>query len=724
MIDFDQLERDIRPFTDPATDVEVLRSELTLQTKIVRDGADITIKADRASGRISVVSEVGEEPRIFSSFRSMLASDLFASIKGMAETQRRMLAVTTQMPFIEPEGEIDRSPLNQIAFEHAARLSLRRSSSITVMLIDGPAGVGKTSLITRLVAARAENYGRNADEPVILHVANRGRRLASLDDLIALSIQLLRAKFTYDQVPALIRNGVIQIAIDGFDELVDADGYADAWSVLKDFLNEVDQGGPIILAGRDTFFDLTGFSEKLGKVGSRTAIHHVRLSSITPKAARDWLIENGWAEEDLRSEEAQNLLSENSYALRPYFLSEVAKTGGLDSLLDELVSPREFLVTRFIDREANLITSRVPLTKELAAQLLRELFELIALEMAEAETEAVDVPFIQLAVELTFAKALSDPTDLAKLRHKAGSFALMDTDARQDFRRFPHTEISNHFLASALLKRLSEGTIPRFLRRGYFGPDLMSVIGDEFLNVGIEEADRIREVVVSATRGEVGFERLSENACSMALQSLVVNEISNSLKLSGLAAGEVVLFGTAGKAELSDLNILRLDARGANLSFVSFRECRIATALVDETTTFGENLPAIDHLLIDAEGKQTALYSPEDIAAWMMHHGHTRVPGEGGNTEAVAMLEKVARVFMRQFFIKDDDAEADGRYLASPIWKRIEEILVEAGRLRRNDRKGTAGKKSDFVHIVNARALLESAEQEDRDIWARVAALI
>jgi hypothetical protein len=724
-MELDDFERDLRPFADPATDVEVVGSQATFRARLTRDGADLTVAIERETGKVTAKISPDGELRRFVSFRSLLASDLFASVKAMAENQRRMLAATTAKSFIEPEGQINEVPMDKQAFEKASYLKSIGGSSppISLMLIDGPAGVGKTSLITRLVAARAVDYGRDANKPVILHVANRGRRLASLDDLIALSIQLIRARFTYDQVPALIRNGVVQIAIDGFDELVDADGYADAWSVLKEFLTEVERGGPILLAGRDTFFDLSGFREKLGNISAQTAISHVRLSAITPKAAREWLSTCGWPESDLKTDEARDLLKENSYALRPYFLSEIAELGGIDQLLRELISPREFLVRKFIEREASLITARVPLSKARAAELLRELFELIAVEMAEAETESVDVPFIQLAVDQTFVTDLKDPVDLAKLRHKAGSFALMDTDARQDFRRFPHTEISNHFLASALLNSLQKGETPRFLRRGYFGSDLMSVIGDAFVAVQNRDVIEIRKRLVDLTRSEFGFERLSENACSLALQSLVVDSIDESLKLADLSAGEVVLFGTSGKAELTTVSISRLDARGVDLQSVSFFKCRAAIMLVDETTTFGGQPPTVDRLMIETEGRQQNLYDPEDIAAWIAKHGHGDGPVGGANPEAVALLAKVARVFTRQFFIKDVEAEADGRYLAIPLWQKIEEILEEAGRLRRNDRLGTAGRKSDFVHIVNAHALLASVTEQDRNIWAKVAAL-
>ena len=251
----------------------------------------------------------------------------------------------------------------------------------------------------------------------------------------------------------------------------------------------------------------------------------------------------------------------------------------------------------------------------------------------------------------------------------------------------------------------------------------MSVIGDSFATRKREDVVEIRRRLVDATRSEVGFERLAENACSLALQSLVVNAIDQPLNLTGLSAGEVVLFGTSGKALLEAVNISRLDARGVDLKEITFSECLVSTMLVDETTNFGEQPPAIDHLMIEVEGRQRILYSPGEIAAWIATRGSGQAPVGGTNPEAVALLAKVARIFTRQFFIKDDDSEANGRYLASPLWQQIEEILKEAGRLRRNDRQGTAGRNSDFIHIVNANALLASTTEQDRKIWTKVAAL-
>ena len=57
-----------------------------------------------------------------------------------------------------------------------------------------------------------------------------------LQDLIAFSLQTLRLNVTYDQVPVLARHGLVSIAIDGFDELGDPNGYDLAWGQVNDLI--------------------------------------------------------------------------------------------------------------------------------------------------------------------------------------------------------------------------------------------------------------------------------------------------------------------------------------------------------------------------------------------------------------------------------------------------------------------------------------------------------
>ena len=58
------------------------------------------------------------------------------------------------------------------------------------MLIDGPAGIGKTRFIEFLAWARANRF-LTMQDPLILHVQSCGRVLTYLQDLIAFSLQRL-----------------------------------------------------------------------------------------------------------------------------------------------------------------------------------------------------------------------------------------------------------------------------------------------------------------------------------------------------------------------------------------------------------------------------------------------------------------------------------------------------------------------------------------------------
>jgi len=725
-LSLEMIERDFYPFADPATEMAVTSGPEHIRVELVRNSHDYVLNLRIVDGRtrLQIRAEDGMPlNREFKTVKSLLASEHFSDIQKIADNQKRIYSGYIGKSFIEPEGTINDEALSLELFEDISKIGARFDDGkpINLILLDGSAGVGKTSLISRMVAERATQYGRESAQPPILHVVNRGRRLVSLDELMALSIHLVRGNFTYDQVPALIRNGVIQIAIDGFDELVDAEGYTDTWAVLREFLNDISEGGPIILAGRDTFFDLTKFNEGLREVRHRVQINHVSLSAVTPHAAKTWLQTRGWTNEDLSSEQANDLLKRGSYALRPYFLNTIAEMKDIKNLLLELNSPRDFLVRSFLRREAKLITQRVKLSEDDAAKLLHELFELLALEMAEAETESVDIPFLQLAIDAVFADKLTDPSDLSKLRHKAGSFALMDQDARADLRRFPHTEISNHFLASALIKQILDERPSRFLRRGYFGTDLLSIVGDQVILLSAQKLRTFRDNLLSLSRATLGAERLNENAASLLLTSLVAN-ISGDIELSNLSTGDIVLFGFTSNAKLNSVSINRADCRGADLSPIDFVDTQIACLVADTQTQFGQCAPVINTLMIENGGRTTTIYDPREICEWINTH-RSQSSWVRTHNKSTQLLEKVCRVFLRQFFIKANDYDSASYYLSDQLWPEIEDILEKNNRIRRTDRKDASGRPGEFIHVVNATSLLEALTDEDKNIWQKVAAL-
>ena len=192
-----------------------------LVTRLFRAGEELelTFAAD-LQGRIVERSLDGEGQRTHASYAALLASERFGDLRRWADAQEAFLEARLR--------DLDRNLVAGVLPDDGAARCLqevddllvswkpRDAGSVQVLLIDGPAGIGKTKFIEFLALSRAHGF-KTARRPLILHVQSRGRVLTFLQDLIAFSLQTLRLNVTYDQVPVLARHGLVSIAIDGFE---------------------------------------------------------------------------------------------------------------------------------------------------------------------------------------------------------------------------------------------------------------------------------------------------------------------------------------------------------------------------------------------------------------------------------------------------------------------------------------------------------------------------
>ena len=129
-----------------------------------------------------------------------------------------------------------------------------------------------------------------------------------------------------------------------------------------------------------------------------------------------------------------------------------------------------------------------------------------------------------------------------KLRHKAGSFALLIADAREGYRRFPHSEVSHHFLALALIRLISSGASIRFLRRGIVTNDLLEIFAELFCSATTELAGQFIRRLESAMTQEATFDRLPDNSASLLITSLCRNDQERSSLLQRSPGGRTPYF--------------------------------------------------------------------------------------------------------------------------------------------------------------------------------------
>lgn len=608
----DDLRTLLGPFADPATPVEVTAGATFLRLRMTREGGEREYLLDTTTGTVKARHDASRQ---YASVDSLLASADFADIRSMALTQQRLLAEKGGAPFLEPNLRIGQ-PAAQATGLDTLREHMRPGAGRTrLILLDGPAGIGKTYLLEHLTWERAGQHIRGEGVAPILYVSSHGQRLSSLRNTVAAASQVIRAKFTFEHVPLLVRRGLLGLAIDGFDELVDADGYQDAWYALRDFLSELGGGGLCLLAGRDTFFDQQGFLTRLQSVSAQVDLVQAHLSTVEPQRAKSWLLQQGWPHAEVHSPETDEILQPGSYTLRPYFLSVLAEARGWQQFAKHRTA-RAFLVERFIEREAALLEKLVDLQRAQARKGLEQMFEECALDMAERERSYVDVEYLGFLCEVAFQGVLAEH-EIRKLQHKAGSFALLERSTTDRLRSFPHSEILYYFLARVLVKELAAGKIPLVMRRGVLGSDFLDVYQEVIETMEpLTVAQAIKRIQATLAH-EISADQLPYNGGGMLIASLTREFPGVSNELIGLDVNESIISGTACAARLTGVRVARLDVRGADLRRITFTNCQVTDLIVDELTRFGATRPEVNALhKVEADAVST-LRAPVEIRAWL-----------------------------------------------------------------------------------------------------------
>jgi hypothetical protein len=181
---------DLSMFADLGTSApQLVEASGSYVIRLVRDGVPVTVTI-AADGRVRERIEADE--RKHASFRALLASPNWANLGKWADSQRTLLQDRVAGDTIPVTGSIAHSQdVGGVDLIDRALIPEGNSPRTQVLLIDGPAGIGKTSLIRSLAHKRAINFRRD-QRPLILHVESRGRMLQNITDLMAFSLQTLR----------------------------------------------------------------------------------------------------------------------------------------------------------------------------------------------------------------------------------------------------------------------------------------------------------------------------------------------------------------------------------------------------------------------------------------------------------------------------------------------------------------------------------------------------
>ena len=730
-IDQDSLRDEMAVFADLGTDLPEIRQRgQTLYVRMYRNGEEVGLGFhDLGHGKI--IEQFGAERRRHASYKALLASENFGDLRRWANTQSMLLRESLKDMGPAARIRIDgtlASDLSTFGVEKLDDLLAPpppSDAATKVMLIDGPAGIGKTKFIEVIALARAEAYAKNR-RPLVLHVQSRGRVLSYLQDLMAFSLQRLRLSVTFDQLPVLARHGLVTLAIDGFDELGDPNGYDLAWSQVNETVSQLRGQGTLILAGRETFIGLRRLSEALTHLRENDIVDGFTLQPPSTDEAERWLHSKNWRKTDIGH--ISDLLDTHSYALRPFFLAQLADRSIARSLYDSKgISLIPILVDAMLQRESGKFGEAVDaaLTEDERRQYTHRFLGEVARYMADDQTDIVDEISLGWLVEMALPKPV-DTDVLGLLKNRAGVIAFLTVDALPSCRRFAHSQIFNYFLSVAAIDALGNGDVPKFVRRDVFSADFLSVFADVFRHVAHEDPARCQRFFDEALEMVGNYQTIDRGARNLgawliaALPTMAdIAGDSRAFQIGRLEVDETIIKGTLRRATIRHVAVSQLDIRAADLCDVTFENCAVSTAIVDGGTRVSPSFPTPKRLRRqDVDGKYDDEWDPDPIGAWLDGCGRAVTlddPVPAPDTEHGRMLRVLGRACRSSsFWIPEDTDTKVDRFVKDPLWPRIMGLLHDHGFLRKK-RLGVSGANNRFVHIRQAERILAN-RPDDTDV--------
>ena len=696
--------------------------------RLFRGGEEIELTfCSTAGGRIVEHALDSGGRRTHASYAALLASERFGDLRKWADAQKAFLESSLK--------SLDKALVTGILQENSVRAGLEQADdvlasperpdaqAVRVLLIDGPAGIGKTKFIEHLALSRAATF-KSVRRPLILHVQSRGRVLTFLQDLIAFSLQTLRLGITYDQAPVLARHGLISIAIDGFDELGDPNGYDLAWGQINEFVNQVRGRGTLVLAGRETFIGRERLLRAVSSLSEgRDTVHALSLQPPSPAAAKEWLRRHGWSRKDLNS--TAELFEPGSYALRPFFLAQLADREVAATVRKSAAgSPLPFLVDLMIEREASKFGERVDnaMSRDVRETFVRAFLREVARNMADDQTEALDESVVSWLVEFATPDGMSAEVT-STLRNRAVAMAFLTTDDRPRYRRFAHSQLLNHFLGEETVDLIGRREMPRYVRRNILGADFLSAFGGLIAHLTSSDPARVRTFFDAASelaRSYLWTDRGARNLGGLLITMLPAIPSAENLRIEDLHVDETLLQGVAPPATLLRVIMNQIDVRGADLRDLRFEDTTIVTLIADHSTRVPASMPVPSVIRNEGFGEEgdKVITAGDQIERWLDSHGRRPLTDTGGtghvglvpaalrDHRVIRLLERVCR--SRSYWIPERREEGDhgSRFVDEDGWTKLLDLL-KAHDLVRIETKASSGRESGFLHVMNRQGLLQ-----------------
>ncbi len=702
------LSDDLAPFADIGTGPpQIVELESGKAIRLVRNGIARIISLNSNT----IDEDCEGSIRKFSNVRSLLASEEYANLKKWALNQQTVLANELPKDPIIINAALDAST-PAASIEIVEGFFSDNTNPLSLALLDGPAGIGKTVVIKSFAQKRAREFTKS-QKRLVLHLESRGKILQNIDDLIAINLQSLRTDVTFDQIPALIKHGLILLAVDGFDELGDPNGYELAWAQINELISRIKGSAHVLLAGRETFVSKETILRALPSVSPDDVVGSIEVQPVQSTAARQWLKSRSWTDETLGRDEVKTLLSPASYALRPFFLVQLGQPEIPSSLekgeLDDLLT---FIMRSLLDRElekfGDNVDRVVPTTQR--KSFIETLMVEVAREMAENQTDSIASSNLAWLSDVASEGFPEEVRGI--LRNRASVIAFLTQDKQNGRLRFIHENTFNYWLSHATIISLGARELPKFVRRNILNIDFLETLGTQFSYLDQEYTESVIIFCEASSNSFSDNDRTRRNLLAISMTILSNSETGREPQYSNIFLEEAFISETIDSLYLSAVIFSQLSAKGCDFRAISFdNTCQIFTLIADNGTLPPRSMPRPTLLVLNG----VEISNPDEIDAWYLERSMDEVEhresiekmGEAiSNLPHFKLLQRIVR--FRRYWLKDDENDPLAqRILHDSSWPELRKTLEKHELLVSTTNAGTSGRPSDFYHIRNRDAFLD-----------------
>jgi hypothetical protein len=622
-------------------------------------------------------------------------------------------------------------PIERDGLEYFSKLNEEEvgpagATQVTFLLAD--AGQGKSQLLRRAAVNEAERYLAGEVDSLLLYVDAQSSGLALLNQAVAKSLDDYRGDLLYQNVQPLVREGLLVLVVDGFDELIGTRGSSqDAFTSLTAFVAALDGRGSVVASGRSAYYEQE-FATRADRYG--VAGHDVRSVEVLNWEQNEYFAycELVATEKRVDRQPLRELwYSHKQLLAKPFFAREVVSEWlrGDSVVADAPTAAIVWQIIRgYLSRESGkLLREREQVTD---VQSLDRFYREIAEEMWTIESRELDPESLRTTAELVFDNL--DEFAIDMLVQRAPYLALL-TVGNEDLStiRFEHEMFYSYFVASALSKAIRvevSGLAPetRLLEHALIPREAADFVAQRWTDDGLGIGRIARVLAGAGARHSRRSHTVRQNCGALLAASLrTQSPVKDVILEHALLQGESLVGIRLDECRLADVSFKSCDLSDAIFSecsadFVSFSDVTIsASSVLDiQGIDWGS---AFTSLRVHEGDRVRSVFDPAEIASRLRGAGFPGIPDAGEvrrnvPEEVVAIVDRLADAYSRMNPIGDRHTDLQDVF-GHEAWPEVRDALLAAGLIEAEDRAVSGPKQSFYRKKFDPTELMRGLDRVD-----------